>query len=65
MVNNDKQTEGMLFSKNILLSMDDEYFSDCITELEDSLEAGWELVDQEYDECSNSSLITLERKSSY
>lgn len=49
-------------TKNVLLSLDNEYFSGCIDELEDSLEDGWTLVDREYDEMTNTSFLTLERE---
>ena len=52
----------MMETKNVLISMDNDYFSGCIDELEDSLEEGWSVVDREYDECTNTSFLTLERE---
>lgn len=49
--------------KEVMVSMDDEYFSGCINELEESLSAGWKIVDHEYDQATESSLITMEKNS--
>ena len=49
-------------TKNVLVAMDNDYFAGCMAELEDSLEEGWSVVDREYDECTNTSFLTLERE---
>lgn len=49
-------------TKNVLVSMDNEYLTGCIDELEDSFDEGWSVVDREYDECTNTSFLTLERE---
>lgn len=56
------ESNTIMKTKNVLLSMDSEYFSGCIDELEDSFEDGWSVVDREYDECTNTSFLTLERE---
>lgn len=53
--------ENNMDTKNILISMNDDYISGCLEELEDSLLDGWQLVDQEYDEITETSFLTLER----
>lgn len=52
----------MMETKNVLISLDNDYFSGCIDELEDSLEEGWSVTEREYDECTNTSFLTLERE---
>lgn len=49
-------------TKNVLVSMDNDYFAGCMDELEDSIDQGWSVVDREYDELTNTSFITLERE---
>jgi len=56
------ERKTIMETKNVLLSMDDDYFSGCMDELEDSFDNGWTLVDREYDECTNTSFLTLERE---
>ncbi|MBR5966262.1 MAG: hypothetical protein IK015_09140 [Treponema sp.] len=49
-------------TKNVLISMENDYFSGCMDELEDSLEEGWSVVEREYDECARAMFLTLARK---
>ena len=49
-------------TKNVLVSMDNDYFAGCMDEVEGSLDEGWSVVDREYDECTNTSFLTLERE---
>ena len=49
-------------TKNVLVSMDNDYFAGCMDELEDSIDQGWSVVDREYDALTNTSFITLERE---
>lgn len=49
-------------TKNVLISMENDYFSGCIKELEMSLEEGWSVIDCEYDESAKTSFLTLARK---
>ncbi len=49
-------------TKNVLVSMDNDYFAGCMDELEDSIDQGWSVVDREYDALTNTSFLTLERE---
>ncbi len=46
----------------VIVSLDDECFTGCMSELEECIQDGWKLVNDEYDPITNSSLMTLERE---
>lgn len=50
-------------TENVVISMEDEYFPGCMSDLEDALLDGWVLKDSEYDETSNSNFLTLTKLS--
>lgn len=56
------ESNSIMETKNVLVSMDNDYFAGCMDELEDSIDQGWSVVDREYDELTNTSFITLERE---